>query len=114
MQLETFIKILADNTRLRIVLLLMSRSELCVCELTETLQLAQPKISRHLALMRESGLVLDRKAGLWVYYRLHPQLPEWAKQALIPMQYISHQEALFQEDQIRLAQCNPMGREFCG
>lgn len=114
MQLETFIKILADNTRLRIVLLLMSRSELCVCELTETLQLAQPKISRHLALMRESGLVLDRKAGLWVYYRLHPQLPEWTKQALIPIQHISHQEALFQEDQIRLAQCNPMGREFCG
>ncbi|ENR0085002.1 transcriptional regulator, partial [Escherichia coli] len=38
----------------------------------------QPKISRHLALLRESGLLLDRKQGKWVHYRLSPHIPSWA------------------------------------
>lgn len=70
-------KSLADDTRLRIVLLLVSAGELCVCELTESLQTSQPKISRHLSLLRSTGLLLDRRQGQWVYYRLHPELPVW-------------------------------------
>jgi len=70
-------KSLADDTRLRIVLLLVSAGELCVCELTESLQTSQPKISRHLSLLRTTGVLLDRRQGQWVYYRLHPQLPVW-------------------------------------
>ncbi|MDQ9557232.1 metalloregulator ArsR/SmtB family transcription factor, partial [Serratia marcescens] len=37
-----------------------------------------PKISRHLAMLRESGLLLDRRDGKWIYYRLSPHMPAWA------------------------------------
>jgi len=70
-------KSLADDTRLRIALLIASAGELCVCELTESLQESQPKISRHLSLLRTTGVLLDRRQGQWVYYRLHPELPAW-------------------------------------
>lgn len=70
-------KCLADDTRTRITLLVVSEGELCVCELTAALDLSQPKISRHLALLRSAGLLMDRRQGQWVYYRLHPELPAW-------------------------------------
>lgn len=72
-------KLLADTTRLRCLLLLQSEGELCVCELIHAIGDSQPKISRHLAHLRKSGLVLDRKEGLWVHYRLNPELPGWAE-----------------------------------
>ena len=71
-------KILADETRLGIVLLLSELGELCVCDLCTALDQSLPKISRHLALLRESGLLLDRKQGKWVHYRLSPHIPVWA------------------------------------
>jgi ArsR family transcriptional regulator len=70
-------KALADETRCRAVLLILSEGELCVCELVCALADSQPKISRHLAQLRSSGLLLDRRQGQWVYYRLNPDLPEW-------------------------------------
>ena len=70
-------KSLADDTRARIALLIAGEGELCVCELTESLQESQPKISRHLSLLRSSGVLLDRRQGQWVYYRLDPALPAW-------------------------------------
>lgn len=102
MQLESFSKALADQTRLRLLMLIMARDELCVCDLTQALQLAQPKISRHLAILRETGLLQDRKAGLWVYYRVHPQLAPWAQQALHALSLGSHHEAIYQQDLQRL------------
>lgn len=70
-------KCLADETRARMTLLIAREGELCVCELTCALDLSQPKISRHLAQLREAGILMDRRQGQWVYYRLHPSLPEW-------------------------------------
>ncbi|ENW02129.1 hypothetical protein F938_00240 [Acinetobacter bereziniae LMG 1003 = CIP 70.12] len=58
-----FFKCLSDETRLNIVTLIVENKELCVCDLTEKLQLSQPKISRHLALLRASGLLQDRRQG---------------------------------------------------
>ena len=75
-------KNLADETRLGIVLLLKARGEMCVCDLCTALAQSQPKISRHLAMLRESGLLLDRKQGKWVHYRLSPQMPAWAAQVI--------------------------------
>ena len=75
-------KALADPTRARIALLVTRERELCVCELTCALDEIQPKISRHLALLREAGLLADRRQGQWIYYRLHPDLPDWATQML--------------------------------
>lgn len=79
---DAFFKLLADPTRLRCLLLLLEEGELCVCELTQPLGLAQPKISRHLARLRAAGVVLDRREGLWIYYRLHAGLPTWARNVL--------------------------------
>ena len=73
-----FFKCLSDETRLRCVALLQKQGKLCVCELTAALDLSQPKISRHLALLRQCGLLLDSREGQWVYYQINPKLPEWA------------------------------------
>jgi ArsR family transcriptional regulator len=80
-----FSKTLGDPTRARIALLITREEELCVCELTCALDEIQPKISRHLALLRESGLLADRRKGQWVYYRLHPELPTWVTKTLKTM-----------------------------
>ena len=73
---------LADETRLRCVVLIQQKGELCVCELTYVLNLAQPKISRHLAILKAANLLQDRREGLWVYYQLHTNLPAWVRQVL--------------------------------
>jgi len=73
---------LSDMTRLRSLVLLAGEGELCVCELTHALGVVQPKVSRHLALLRVAGLVADRRDGQWVYYRLRPDLPQWAKKVI--------------------------------
>ena len=73
-----FTKALADETRLRLILLIHDQSELCVCELLSALAVSQPKISRHLAILRENRIVMTRREGQWIYYRLHPDLPKWA------------------------------------
>ncbi len=73
-----FFKCLADETRLRSVLLIEREGELCVCELMAALEESQPKVSRHLAQLRRCGLLLARRQGQWVFYRLSPDLPRWA------------------------------------
>ncbi|WP_237226176.1 ArsR/SmtB family transcription factor [Rubinisphaera sp. JC750] len=66
---ETIFRALSDRTRLRILNLLRG-GELCVCDLVDVLDVPQPTASRHLAYLRNAGLVLVRKEGLWHYYRL--------------------------------------------
>lgn len=71
-------KLLADETRTIIILLLREAGELCVCDLCAVTNQSQPKISRHIALLRDAGLVLDRREGKWIHYRLSPHMPAWA------------------------------------
>lgn len=71
-------KLLADETRSTIVMLLREAGEMCVCDICGATAEPQPKISRHMALLRESGLVVDRREGKWVHYRLSPHMPAWA------------------------------------
>lgn len=73
---------LSNEIRLRCLVLLQLEGELCVCELTHALKLSQPMISRHLALLRDAGLVNDQRAGQWIYYSLNPALDDWAKRVL--------------------------------
>jgi ArsR family transcriptional regulator len=82
MEADHFFKALCEPTRLRMLVLLSREGELCVCELTHALDEIQPKISRHLAQLREIGAVLDRRQGQWIYYRLNPGLPGWARAVL--------------------------------
>lgn len=71
-------KLLADETRSTILLLLRESGEMCVCDICGATNESQPKISRHMALLRESELVIDRREGKWVHYRLSPHMPAWA------------------------------------
>jgi ArsR family transcriptional regulator, arsenate/arsenite/antimonite-responsive transcriptional repressor len=61
---------LADSNRLRVVKML-SIKPLCVCEITEILGLATSTVSKHLAILRDAGFILDEKNGKWVDYRLN-------------------------------------------
>lgn len=79
---DDLFKALADETRLRCLVLLANEGELCVCELTQATGVSQPKISRHLAALRRAGLVTDRRRGLWVFYSIDPSLPAWARNVL--------------------------------
>lgn len=75
-------KCLADDTRLRTILLIQAEGKLCVCEISAALDLSQPKVSRHLAQLRSCGLLQDSRHGQWIYYQLHPKLTAWVSQVL--------------------------------
>ena len=67
--IERFFQALGDNTRLRL-LNLIGDQEVCVCYFVEILGGPQPKISRHLAYLRNAGIVESRREGTWVHYRI--------------------------------------------
>lgn len=74
---QTLFTALSHDTRLRCLLLLWAYEELCVCDLVRAVGASQPHVSRHLAHLREAGLVSDRREGLWIHYRVNPELPAW-------------------------------------
>jgi ArsR family transcriptional regulator len=75
-------KALADETRLRILALLLREEELCVCDIIASVKLPQSTVSRHLAYLRKSGLVTDRRCGLWMYYSIVDGQSEFQKDLL--------------------------------
>lgn len=66
---------LAEPTRLEAIRLLAAGSEHCVCELMQKLGATQSRMSRHMQVLRQAGLVLDRRDAQWVRYRINPDLP---------------------------------------
>lgn len=99
--MERLFRVLADRTRLRL-LNLMSGQEICVCYLVEVLKTNQPKISRHLAYLRNSGIVEARREGRWMHYRIAiPQdaaLAQILKQVLVGLS----EDATLQQDNARM------------
>src|ERR671911_1330950 len=63
---------LSDETRL-FILERLRRGERCVCELTDALDAAQSRLSFHLRVLKDAGLVTDRREGRWMYYTLNPE-----------------------------------------
>ena len=100
---EVVFQALADSTRLRCLALIVTHGELCVCELVYALELSQPKISRHLKLLRETGLVADRRERIWVHYRLADTLPSWTRTTLDAVVAEHADSPPFVEDARRLA-----------
>lgn len=72
-----FFKVMADPLRLQMILMLQHYGELCVCQFVEATGMSQPKVSRHLAQLREYGLLAGRKDQRWVYYRINPAVQDW-------------------------------------
>ncbi len=103
-QLPLFFQLLSDETRLRSLFLIKREGELCVCELVHALGLIQPKISRHLATLRDAGAVLDRRQGQWIYYRLNPDLPAWATDVIDTMAAEAAVRSPFRDDLTLLAE----------
>lgn len=78
-----FYKALADDIRLKTLLIIAVEKEVCVCELMTALgEESQPKVSRHLAQLRKTGILSDRKHQQWVFYSINPTLPKWMKQII--------------------------------
>jgi ArsR family transcriptional regulator len=75
---------LADQTRLQIIERLCS-GEQCVCDLTDSLQTGQSRLSFHLKTLKDAGLLLDRREGRWVYYSLNPEALDEMIEALRSM-----------------------------
>jgi ArsR family transcriptional regulator len=79
----SFYKSLTDTIRLKTLLLMYYHGELCVCELMQAMEEnSQPKVSRNLAVLKKANVIIDRKHGQWVFYRINPELPCWAKSVI--------------------------------
>jgi ArsR family transcriptional regulator len=70
--LAPMFKALGDPVRLRLLSMIASRPEVCVCDLTDPFEVSGPTISHHLRVLREAGLVDCERRGTWVYYRVRP------------------------------------------
>jgi ArsR family transcriptional regulator, arsenate/arsenite/antimonite-responsive transcriptional repressor len=77
-----FFKALSDESRLKMLWLLLNHRELCVCDIMAVLEITQSKASRHLAALRHFGIATDRREGLWAYYSLCPVEDELARDHL--------------------------------
>ncbi|MGL4223987.1 metalloregulator ArsR/SmtB family transcription factor [Vibrio misgurnus] len=99
-----FFKLLSDETRVRCLLMIAREQQMCVGELTEALAESQPKISRHLALLRASGVVVDTRQGQWVFYRLSDQLPGWMKKQIQGLVESNCLKREYQADILRLSE----------
>ena len=95
-------QILSDETRLRALALMSREGELCVCELVQTLDVSQPKISRHLAAMRDAGIVVQRRHAQWMFYHIDPSLPDWQRSAIEAAVSGVEEEAVIKQDRHRL------------
>ncbi len=105
--------ILSDPTRLRALMLIQAEGEVCVCEFTHALDESQPKISRHLAVMREAGVVDARREGTWMHYRIHPDLPDWAKRMIETIHHRIGELGPHPEDLEKLAEMNSRPERNC-
>ncbi len=104
-------KALADQSRLRVVAVLMQHDELCVCQLTELLGLSTATVSRHMSILRGADLVQSRKKGRWVYYRLSGTFPGslrgWLEESLLHSPEVAADRAALEH----ILSCDP--EELC-
>jgi ArsR family transcriptional regulator len=100
-QITTLFRALSDRTRLRILNLLQG-GELCVCHIVSVLDVPQPTASRHLSYLRKAGLVVARKHGLWMHYRLSPANSKSQQMLLECLAQSFREDPVFAKDYDRL------------
>ena len=91
LELHDLFGALAEKTRLRI-LMLLSDSELCVCDLTFALKLPQSTVSRHMSRLKLTGIVTDRRAGKWVHYSLNRSSDQLTDQLFAMVELVKDEE----------------------
>jgi len=111
---ETLFNVLSAATRLRALMLIRSEGEVCVCELTQAVRESQPKMSRHLAFMREAGVVKARRQGTWMHYRIDPDAPDWARKIIDSTFRQLQNLRPFQNDIRRFTRMSNQPAKICG
>lgn len=107
-ELEQYFKALGDTNRLRILNLLL-HGELCVCDIQYVLEATQPNVSRHLSYLKNSGLVLDRRDGDRIFYRLADPKQGMKKRLFEFLQGAYKNEEQLQSDKKRLKEAIEAG-----
>jgi ArsR family transcriptional regulator len=107
-ELEQYFKALADTNRLRFLNLLL-HGELCVCDIQYVLEATQPNVSRHLSYLKNSGLVLDRRDGYRIFYRLADPKQGTKKRLFEFLQDAYKNEEQLQADKKRLKEAIDAG-----
>ena len=100
-ELAQLYKALSEETRIRIMLLLM-RGELCVCDIQAVLDEPQSKISRHLAYLKHSGLLRSKRVGVWMHYLIRETVDETCKAQLAFMEEQLSMLPQYREDRKKL------------
>ena len=98
------LKAISDESRLRILNLILSADEICVCDIESTLEFSQTKVSRHLTILKNAGLVNDRRQGLWILYTYTGGTAEPHRKLLAGLKDVFGADPIFQEDIKRLKQ----------
>jgi ArsR family transcriptional regulator, arsenate/arsenite/antimonite-responsive transcriptional repressor len=106
--LEKFFVALSDRNRLRLINL-MGKDEVCVCFFVEILKIPQPRVSRHLAYLRRAGIVVARREGKWMHYRIVPPSDERAARIFQDISDYLASDIEMQQDRSRLVKvcCAP-------
>jgi ArsR family transcriptional regulator len=108
-KIANIFKALSDDTRLRVIKLLQER-ELCVCELMQVLEMSQPRISRHMSVLKNAGLVNDRREGKWIHYSLNKEAQgKEIKILLDSMVVIGNNDAVVKADKKNLKKAIRLG-----
>jgi len=101
-----FFKMLSDETRLRCLILIAREDQISVGELCIALDQSQPKVSRHLAILRQSGVLLDQREGQWVYYKMNTELPGWMRKVIAGLTASNCLKAEYQQDILNYKKTN--------
>jgi ArsR family transcriptional regulator len=108
--LAKILKSLEDETRLRIMSLLLDAEELCVCDFMAVLQLPQSTVSRHLSHLKNAGWLSDRRAGVWIHYSFSKDLSPIHRTIISTLRTIIAQNEVAGKDRERLTK---LGSQNC-
>lgn len=106
-------KALSDKTRLRMIKILQKK-ELCVCEIIQALSISQTRASRNLNILKQAGLVKDRRQGLWAHYYVDNDRSGICQKVLIPLiGKLLCDEKVVLEDEKKLSKAVKFGKLSC-
>jgi len=109
-ELIKMFKALSDETRIR-MLHLLSEGELCVCEIMQALEISQTRASRNLGILRDAGLLQDRRDGQWVHYSVRKEVATEYFKLLELLTSLLKEDQTIVADEERLKRAMKMGRQ---
>lgn len=114
--MKTLIKVfeaLGDETRLRMLKVLLEKKSLCVCEIMQALDISQTRASRNLGILEEAGLVVSKRKGVWVHYSANKN-PGYCKNIETLLKRWLNNDTLIVEDKKRLSKAVKIGNNQQG